>query len=177
MRARSEDVSFSSLRVCRSAALNRQSPVPVSGSRIVDEAQHALAALPFYTVFNNLTFRINAGMVTLLGQVTRPLLKDDAEEAVRHIDGVRRVINQIEVLPLSAADGRTRLAGYLAIYGDAGLSQYATRSAPPIHIVVKNANVTLVGTADSTFDKNLAFSQASNVPGVVSVTDHLRVFP
>ncbi|HTR37024.1 MAG TPA: BON domain-containing protein [Bryobacteraceae bacterium] len=157
------------------SATGRESPA--SGNRITPEVQRELLTLPFYTVFDNLTFRIEGDTVTLLGQVTRAALKSDAENAVRRIEGVARVNNQIEVLPLSASDGRMRLAEYLAIYGDAGLSQYATRSAPPIHIVVKSGNVTLEGTVDGKYDKNLAFSQASSVPGVASVTDHLRVSP
>lgn len=157
------------------SATGRESPA--SGDQIGPEVQRELLTLPFYTVFDNLAFRIEGGTVSLLGHVTRPALKSDAGNAASRIEGVEKVNNQIEVLPLSASDGRMRLAEYLAIYGDAGLGQYATRSVPPIHIIVKNANVTLEGTVDSNYDKNLAFSQASSVPGVVSVTDHLRVSP
>jgi hyperosmotically inducible protein len=139
------------------------------------EVRHELLTLPFYTVFDTLTFREARGVVTLQGQVTRPILKSDSEKAVKHIEGVKRVNNQIEVLPLSAGDDRMRLDEYLAIYGDVGLNQYAVRSQPPIHIIVRNGNVTLEGTVDNADDKALAFTQASSVRGVVSVTDHLRV--
>lgn len=160
---------------CTSAWAASGRETPSGGNQIAREVQHELVTLPFYTVFDNLTYRVDGSTVTLLGQVTRGALKTDAENAVRGIAGVERVINQIEVLPQSASDVRMRLAEYLALYGDAGLSQYATRAVPPIHIVVKNSNVTLEGTVDSKYDKNLAFSQASSVPGVVSITNHLRV--
>lgn len=142
---------------------------------IAREVRHELLTLPFYTVFDDLTFREDRGVVTLTGQVTRQILSHDAEAAVKRIEGVKRVDNQIEVLPLSASDDLMRLEEYAAIYGDVGLNQYAIRSVPPIHIIVKNGNVTLEGTVDSADDKALAFTQASSVRGVVSATDHLRV--
>src|SRR5690242_15393446 len=85
--------------------------------RIVKEVRHELVMLPYYGVFDNLAFRVDGATVTLLGQVTRPTLKSDAEGAVKHIEGVERVENQIEVLPLSTNDDRIRLATYRSIYG------------------------------------------------------------
>lgn len=152
-----------------------QTPAKPASTGIAQEARHVLLALPYFRVFDNLDFRVEGDTVTLLGQVTRPSLKSDAEKAVKQISGVGRVNNQIKVLPLSAADERLRLAVYVATYGQPILSQYPVQAVPPVHIIVKNGNVTLVGTVDDQMDKTLFFTYASGVPGVVSVTDHLRI--
>lgn len=146
-------------------------------NRIVREVRHELVMLPYYGVFDNLAFRVERGTVTLLGEVTRPTLKSDAEGVVKRIEGVEKVNNQIDVLPLSPNDDRIRLAEYRAIYGQAQLNQYALRAVPPIHIIVKNGNVTLEGAVSSEADKNVAGIQANGVPGVFSVTNHLRIEP
>ena len=106
-----------------------------SQNAIAKEVQHELVALPFYMVFDHLTFRVVAGTVTLAGQVTRATLKSDAEKVVKQIPGVRGVINEIEVLPLTPVDEKLRLAEYLAVLGDPQLNQYALRAIAPIHIV------------------------------------------
>jgi hyperosmotically inducible protein len=113
--------------------------------------------------------------LTLQGQVTRPTLKRDAERAVTNIEGVEHVVNNIEVLPLSSADDRTRLAVYRAIYGNSALNRYALQAVPPIHMIVKNGNVTLEGTVAQVGEKNIANLVANGVDGVFSVTDHLNV--
>jgi osmotically-inducible protein OsmY len=113
--------------------------------------------------------------VTLYGQVTRPTLKSDAGKVVKDIEGVESVDNQIEVLPLSPNDDRIRIATYRAVYGQSTLNRYALRAVEPIHIVVKNGNVTLEGAVASESDKNVAGIQAKGVSGVFSVTNNLRV--
>ena len=144
--------------------------------RIVKEVHHELVTLPFYGVFDNLAYQVAPdGTVTLLGQVTTPTLKSDAENAVKHIEGVERVINNIEVLPTSPNDDRIRRAVYRAIYGNDVLSQYQMRAVPPIHIIVKNGNVTLEGAVARPMDKQIAEMQAKSVPGVFSVTNNLKV--
>ena len=144
--------------------------------RIVKEVHHELVMLPFYGVFDNLAYKVSPdGTVTLLGQVSRPTLKSDAENVVKRIEGVERVDNQIKVLPLSPNDDRIRSAVYRAIYGNEVLSQYALRAVPPIHIIVENGNVTLEGVVARQMDKQIAEMQAKSVPGVFSVTDNLRV--
>jgi len=153
---------------------------PAAGAPVQDvsrEVSRALAALPFYTVFDNLEFQVSGGEVTLSGEVTRPALKNDAGQAVAQIPGVARVVNRIEVLPDSASDAKLRLAEYLAIYGDPVFIQYERRPSPPIHIVVSRGAVTLVGTVVSADDSTEAFTQASAVPGVVSLTNRLQVEP
>ena len=146
-------------------------------NRIAREVRHELVMLPYYGVFDNLAFRVDGETVTLLGQVTRPTLKSDAEGVVQQIEGVQKVSNQIEVLPLSSVDDRIRLAEYRAIYGQPQLNRYALLAVPPIHIIVKNGNVTLEGSVSSEGDKNVAGIQANSVPGVFSVTNHLRIEP
>ena len=144
-------------------------------SRIEREVRHELVMLPFYGVFDNLSFRVNGGTVTLMGQVTRPTLKTDAERVVNGIEGVERVVNDIEVLPLSSYDDKIRLATYRAIYGHTALNRYVLQAVPSIHIVVKNGTVTLEGVVANEGDKNIAGLQANSVPGVFSVTNNLRV--
>jgi hyperosmotically inducible periplasmic protein len=148
---------------------------PRSEARLEREVRHELVTLPYYGVFDNLAFKIDGYKVTLLGQVTRPTLKNDAEEAIKRVEGVESVDNQIEVLPLSPNDDRIRIAIYRAVYRQASLSRYALQAVPPIHIVVKNGGVRLEGVVATEGDKNLAGVRAKGVSGVFSVTNNLRV--
>ena len=148
---------------------------PRSTERIIREVRHELVMLPYYGVFDNLAYKVDGYTVTLMGQVTRPTLKSDAENVVKKIEGVEKVKNEIEVLPLSPADDRIRRAEYRAIYGDTVLNRYALQAVPPIHIIVKNGNVTLEGVVATEADKNVANIRANGVSGVFSVTNNLRV--
>ncbi len=150
-------------------------PNAAGTARIEREVRHELVMLPYYGVFDNLEYRVDGSTVTLLGQVTRPTLKSDAENVVKGIEGVHAVVNQIQVLPLSPMDDRTRLAEYRAIYSDPSLQKYALEAIPPIHIIVDSGKVTLVGAVAGQMDKNLAGIRANSVPGVFSVTNDLRV--
>src|SRR6201997_1789908 len=142
--------------------------------RIVREVRHELVMLPFYGVFDNLAYKVDPdGTVTLMGQVARPTLKSDAENVVKRIEGVEKVVNDIEVLPTSINDDRIRRATYRAIYGNSVLSQYQLRAVPPIHIIVKNGQVTLEGVVARAMDKQIAEVQAKSGPGAFSVTDNL----
>jgi len=155
---------------------NSQALSPRGLERITKEVRHELVMLPFYGVFDNLAYKVDPdGTVELFGQVARPTLKTDAERAVKNIEGVTRVVNNIEVLPPSPNDDRIRREVYRAIYGNEVLSQYQLRAVPPIHIIVKNGNVTLEGVVARQMDKQIAEMQAKSVPGVFSVTDNLRV--
>jgi hyperosmotically inducible periplasmic protein len=147
--------------------------------RIIKEVHHELVMLPYYGVFDNLAYKVDAdGTVTLLGQVSPvrgPVLKSDAERAVKRIEGVEKVVNNLEVLPLSPNDDHIRRAAYRAIYGNSVLSQYQLRAVPPIHIIVKNGNITLEGAVARQMDKNIAGIQANGVSGAFSVTNNLIV--
>jgi hyperosmotically inducible protein len=143
--------------------------------RFVREIRHELVMLPYYGVFDNLYYKVDGYNVTLLGQVTRPTLKSDAERVVRDIEGVQKVTNNIEVLPVSPNDDRIRRDAYRAIYGHTALNRYAFGAVPPIHIIVKNGNITLEGVVANEGDKNIANIQANGVPGAFAVTNNLRV--
>lgn len=142
---------------------------------LVREVRHQLVLLPYYSVFDNLAFKVEGDHLILEGQVTRPTLKSDAEKVVKNIEGVASVTNNIEVLPPSPMDDQLRRALYRAIYGDPSLSKYAWSAVPSIHIIVKNGNVTLEGVVDSETEKNLAGLRANSVPNVFSVKNNLVV--
>jgi hyperosmotically inducible periplasmic protein len=146
-------------------------------ARIQKEVRHELLMLPYFGVFDNIEYRVDGETVTLLGEVTRPTLKSDAENVVNHIEGVRRVVNNIEVLPPSPMDDQLRVTLYRVIYGFPALEKYALGVQKPIRIIVKNGHVTLEGVVDSETDKNLAGLRANTVPGIFSVTNNLRVVP
>lgn len=124
-------------------------------------------------MFDYLTYRVDGSKVTLFGQVTRSRVKGDAEKAVQSIEGVTSVDNEIEVLPVSRSDDRIRFAVYRAIYSKASLQKYQIGAVPPIHIIVKNHNVTLEGVVNSVGDKDLAGLAAKGVSGVFKLTNNL----
>ncbi|MDX2029291.1 MAG: BON domain-containing protein [Blastocatellia bacterium] len=141
------------------------------------EVRHELLMLPYYNVFDWLEFEIrDESTVVLRGQVVRPMTRDDAQRRVDAIEGVEKVVNEIEVLPLSPNDDRIRRAVYRALFGvNSPLFRYATQAVPPIHIIVKSGRVTLKGVVASEADSNLANIKANGVSGAFSVTNELRV--
>jgi hyperosmotically inducible protein len=143
--------------------------------RLYREVRHELVMLPQLTIFDNLEYKVEGGTVTLLGQVRNAVLKDEAAQAVKGIEGVESVNNQIEILPASLNDDRIRREVARAIFRDDQLFRYSLGALPPIHIVVKNGNVTLVGVVDNQADKNVAGIRANGVPGVFSVQNDLKV--
>jgi hyperosmotically inducible protein len=152
-----------------------QGDEPKMRQNLMKEIRHQLVLLPYYSVFDNLAYRLEGDKVILEGQVVRPTLKSDAEAAVKSIEGVATVVNNIEVLPVSPMDDQIRRAVYRAIYGDTALFRYGTSAVPSIHIIVKNGSVTLEGVADNEADKNLANLRANGVPNVFAVKNNLRV--
>jgi hyperosmotically inducible protein len=144
-------------------------------NNLIREVRHELVMLPYYGVFDNLSFQVDGYNVRLIGQVTRPTLKSDAENVVKGIEGVEKVVNEIVVLPPSPMDDRIRRATYRAIYGYPPLDRYALQAVPSIHIVVSGGKVTLTGVADSEADKNIAGIKANGVSGVFSVDNQLQV--
>jgi len=135
----------------------------------------ALVMTTYYGVFDNLEYRVDGNTVILSGQVVKPTTKSEAAGRVKHVAGVSRVVNNIEVLPLSPNDNRIRAAEYRAIFGAAGLQRYGAGTNPSIHIIVNNGHVTLEGVVDREADRNFANIRANQVPGVFSVTNNLRV--
>src|SRR5512140_1570743 len=125
-------------------------------SRVERDVRRAIVTLPFYSLFDHFAFRVDGDTVTLMGKVSRPTLKSDAENVVKKIEGVEKVDNQIEVLPPSPMDDQLRLRLYRAIYGYAPLQKYALGVLKPIRIIVKGGHVTLEGVVDNASDKNVA---------------------
>ena len=140
-----------------------------------ERVRHELAMLPYLSVFDDLSFRVENGTVTLFGEVTRPVLKSDAAGVLKHVEGVTRVDNQIEVLPLSSFDNQIRAREYRAIFGYGPLQRYRMGALPSIHILVKNGNVTLKGFVSTAMDKQLAYVRANGVPGVFAVDNQLEI--
>ena len=140
-----------------------------------ERVRKELVTLPYYGVFDNLAFDVQGDTVILYGQVVRPSTRKDAERRVSKIEGVSRVINNIEVLPLSSFDDSIRARAYRAVFRSGSLYRYAMGANPSIHIVVKNGNVTLEGVVANRMDSQLAYMAANGVSGVFSVTNNLRV--
>jgi hyperosmotically inducible protein len=143
--------------------------------RITREVRHELVMLPYYGVFDNLAYRVDGNTITLVGQVTRPTLKSDAEHVVKDIEGVEQVKNEIQVLPLSPNDDRLRIAAYRSIYGQPPLDRYAMQAVPPIHIIVANGKIDLEGVVANQGDKDIAGVRANGVSGAFGVTNNLKV--
>ena len=166
--------------------------------RIAREVQHKLLSLPRYAVFDSLSFGIRGRTVILEGYASRPVLKSDAEAAVKSIKGIDAVENQIQVLPNSMMDDRIRAALYRRIYSQPTLRKYTgspvgfgrfpsvARAAggitqdPPlgynaIHIIVNNGHVTLTGVVNNEGDATIANMQANSTPGVFSVDNALQI--
>ena len=142
-----------------------------------EEVRHQLVMLPYYSVFDWLQADVKSdGTVTLMGQVVRPTVKDDAEKSVKKLEAATSVINNIEVLPLSPMDDQLRVALYRRIYNfETPLFRYATWANPPIHIIVNNGHVTLKGIVANQSDSQLAYMAARQVPGTFDVKNELQI--
>jgi hyperosmotically inducible periplasmic protein len=148
---------------------------PPTLTPLENQVRHELVMLPYLNVFDDISFRVDGNAVTLFGAVTKPLLKSEAGNVVQHVEGIGRVDNQIEVLPLSSFDDGIRMRTAQAIYGYPALQRYGAGTQPSIHIIVKNGNVTLTGFVSTDMDKQLAFMRANGVPGVFEVKNQLQI--
>ena len=161
------------------AGFTRASAAPktpqAQNETLLREVQHQLRMLNYYTVFDNLEFRVDGTRVVIEGQVTRPELKSEAAATLKKIPGVTDVQDNIKVLPLSNDDDRIRRAAYRTIYGDPQLTKYGFQSVQSIHIIVDNGHITLEGTVDSDADKNVAGIRANSVEGAFSMKNNLMV--
>jgi hyperosmotically inducible protein len=156
--------------------------VPSSGDKagrneqpVMKQVRHELLMLPYYGVFDNLAYKVEGNTVTLYGQVIRPITRKDAEKNVARIQGVSRVVNKIEVLPLSGFDDQIRVQTYRSVFRSGSLYRYAMGSNPSIHIIVNRGNVSLEGMVGNRTDSQLAYMAARSVPGVFNVTNNLQV--
>ena len=127
------------------------------------------------TAFNSFTISVQDGTVTLGGVAYGPSDKDSAISLVAHYPGVRDVVDDIEVAPLSPNDDRIRLATARAVYGFPSLQRYAMDPAKPIRITVVNGDITLTGVVDRQSDKDAAGIRANGVAGAFKVTNNLQV--
>ncbi len=145
--------------------------------KIAKEVRHELLMLPYYTLFDDLGYSVQGRSVTLTGTLTsqNAITKNQAENSVKRIEGVEKVVNNIQVLPPSPLDDRIRRRTYDSLMRTGGLSKYFWEAAPSIHIISRNGHVTLAGFVMNEMDKNMAGIAAKTVPGVFSVTNDLRV--
>ena len=165
--------------------------------RMARTIQREILTLPEYGVFDSIRFSFKGDTVILRGQASRPTLKSGAENVTKRVEGVAKVDNQIEVLPLSPNDDQIRLRTYVAIYGHPSLQRFnpnrgtplfmsrlsaltgITNNPPlgnhPVHILVRNGNVTLEGVLPTAGDRIIAELQANSVPGSFSVTNNIEV--
>ena len=171
--------------------------------RIVKEVRSRLARLTTYSVFDWLTFGVHGKTLVLHGYASRPILKSDAENAVKGIEGIQKVENEIQVLPLSGFDDRIRAQVYNRIFTQPALRKYNANQGsiaramgpggaqfammgggitnnPPIgyhaiHIIVNNGHVTLYGVVLNQGDADIANIQANGTPGVFSVNNEIVV--
>lgn len=168
-------------------------------ARLAEQIRKAIVTLPEYSLFDNITYALEDGGATVLlrGQAAKPTLKTSAERVVKRLEGIEKVVNEIEVLPNSSNDERVRAGVYVRVYGHPTLSRYnPNRGTPlfrstarrsfgisadpppgrhPIHIIVKNGHVTLEGVVEREGDKTIAGLQANATPGAFSVTNNLVV--
>ena len=156
-------------------AVPAQSDQAAYNARLAKQVRKELVTLPYYGVFDNLAYEVNGETVVLHGQVTRPSTRKDAERRVSKIEGVERVVNNIQVLPLSSNDDSIRARTYRAVFRTGSLYRYARGVNPSIHIIVNRGHVTLEGVVSNKMDSQLAYMAANGVPGVFSVTNNLRV--
>lgn len=146
-----------------------------SQGRITRQVRHELLMIPYLSVFDDLSYKVEGSTVTLMGEVRNPIIKADAQAAIKHIEGVEKINNEIEVLPVSFNDDRIRREVARAVFKEPRLSEYAIQPVPPIHIIVKNGHVDLAGVVRDQGDKEVAGIRANGVPGVFSVKNDLQV--
>ena len=143
--------------------------------QIAREVRHELAMLPYYSIFDDLKYRVDGTTVTLGGKTITNGLKRDAENAVKNVEGVTNVVNNIQELPPFPDDQRIRLAVARRVFSFGNLSRYSWEAAPTIHIIVQSGRVSLEGVVDTQADKDAAGIQANGTTGVFSVTNNLQV--
>ena len=144
--------------------------------RLEQQVRHELNMIPYVNAFDYVSFTVDDnGKITLNGEVTNPVIKSDAGNVVKRIEGVEHIDNQIRVLPLSPMDDGLRVRLFRTIYGYPALQKYALGVTKPIRIIVENGHVTLMGVVDNQADKNIAGIRANGVPGIFSVDNQLKV--
>ena len=173
LKIRSKMISVLALIVLAGSVVTSAASPKPQGT--MNKVRKELVTLPYYDVFDNLEYKVEGDTVVLYGQVRRPTTRRDAERRVARIEGVDRVVNNIEVLPVSRFDDSIRARTYRAVFRSGGLHRYAMGANPSVHIIVKNGRVTLEGVVSNKMDSQLAYMAARGVSGVFAVTNNLRV--
>ena len=162
--------------VATAGAAGRENTGPRTDADVAKSVRHEILMYSNYTLWDDISFRVQNGSVELLGAVSQPYKKSDLERVVQHVPGVSAVTNEIKVLPLSSFDDRLRLQVARAIYRDPTLSRYAMGAVPSIHIIVDNGHVTLTGAVNSDMEKQIAGMRASGAGlGFGPVVNNLTV--
>lgn len=157
------------------SSLSMSAAVPQGdNAQLAEQVRKEIVTLPFYSIFDNVVFQLNDGVLELSGEVYRPVMKKMIEKVTQRVEGVNTVVNNIEILPLSPYDDRIRMALVRQLYRNQVFTRHSIQAVPPVHIVVKNGNVTLEGVVNSELEKNVAFHVANGIHGVFSVTNNLR---
>jgi hyperosmotically inducible periplasmic protein len=159
---------------CTAGAATTQNQ-SINEQSLSKHVRHALVMNPWYGVFDNLEYKMNGTQVVVSGQVVLPVTKSDALKAVRRVEGVTEVVDNIQVLPVSNFDEQIRRAEFRRIFSGDTLGRYAMGAVPSIHIIVNNGRVTLEGAVMNQMDSNIARIRANEVFGVFSVTNNLQI--
>jgi hyperosmotically inducible protein len=147
----------------------------VTPRQIADRARKDIVTYYAYTIFDNVNLQLQDGRLAVSGQVTQPFKKSDIANFLAHIKGVAELDDNLEVLPTSQFDDRLRLAVARAIYRDPFFVRYGDQALPPIHIIVKNGNVTLEGVVANQLDRAKAEADARFAATYFAFTDNLRL--
>ncbi len=142
---------------------------------IAEQARHDILTYPFYTIFDNLELKMEGSNLIVSGQVTEPFKKSDIGNFLSHLRGVTGFQNDLEVLPTSRMDDQIRQAVARAIYRDPFFVNYGNQALPPIHIIVKNGNVTLDGVVDTAMARTKAEMDARTAATYFGFTNNLRL--
>jgi hyperosmotically inducible periplasmic protein len=170
-------LSFFAIFVLSATAAFASATATVSEPQLTQlerQVRKELVTLPRVGVFDNLAFQVSGDTVTLYGQVVQPSSRKSAEKRVAKLNGVNRVVNNIEVLPLSGFDDRIRVQAYNSIYNSAGLYRYLLGTNPSLRIIVNRGHITLEGVVANRTDARLAYFAVNSIPSVFSVTNNLR---
>ncbi len=143
------------------AATKESASLPQTDDQITKNVRHEVLMYPYYTIWDDVSFRVANGQVELSGAVNQPYKKADLQRLVQKVPGVTSVDNEIKVLPVSYQDDRLRLQVARAIYRDPMFTRYAKQAVPPIHIIVDNGHVTLTGVVNNDMEKQIAGMRAS----------------
>jgi hyperosmotically inducible protein len=147
----------------------------VTPRQIGEQTRKDIVTYYAYTIFDNITLEVQGDRLIVNGQVTQPYKKQDIGNFLAHVNGVAELDNNLEVLPTSEYDDSLRLAIARTIYNDPFFIHYGNQALPPIHIIVKNGNVSLEGVVASQMDRTKAEMDARLAATYFNLTDNLRI--